>query len=379
MIRFGKFTLELIGALWQPLDPMPPIRVMISLMQQLDIMVQLSDQMLVVPCMIRLSCDSDAYRFKVRDQHAKRVALKMELFPCHAFHRLSVQISKHPMFSRATFGKDALAIEFKTDNHKHVGQQLCDSSNDGGGEDSCAVVLHSPTTCLLTHNGHITRSVLLRIEVSNRMCWHDAVQAIRDAVINTFQQISNVSMVVECPCDMCSEHSSSSNSAERTVYDLRQRKTISRSVRCPISHEQATIITIPASRRTIEQLPPTMPDSERMLSSTTLGAVSQWLSLTDIDAGRLLAWLVGCGDGAALSSLKLSELYKIAEQIPPEHHRFLAQFDATIDNLKGEGELPVSTLYRYLCKLRQEDQTSIGALRHALAECGKHIVANELL
>jgi hypothetical protein len=122
-----------------------------------------------------------------------------------------------------------------------------------------------------------------------------------------------------------------------------------------------------------------MPDSERMLSSTMLGAVSQWLSLTDIDAGCLLAWLVGCGDGVALSSLKLSELYKIAEQIPPEHHRFLAQFDATIDNLKGEGELPVSTLYRYLCKLRQEDQTSIGALRHALAECGKHIVANELL
>jgi hypothetical protein len=233
MIRFGIFSKRVIATLWQDLQPAPPLDVMISLMEQLDILVvQQSTDQIIIPCMIQISSVNNVDRFRVdcEQQHLKRVALKVDMFPMYAFARLMVQISKQPGFSNATFGKDALSIEYKP-------PQVAPHWRS-----TCVLVIRSPTIRLVQYNGHIARSTLIPIECNDDPGWHHAIESIRAIVSQQFQQLRVIHTVVACQCVLCCCNE------PQCLFDLESDASPTIAVRCAISKKLVSVITTPAQQ-----------------------------------------------------------------------------------------------------------------------------------
>jgi hypothetical protein len=219
MIQYGMYSVQVIEKLWHELQPAPPVDVMISLMEQLDILVVKNADLVVVPCMIRVSSINDADRF---EQQPKRVALKVQNFPAYAFCRLMVQISKQAGFCNATFGTDALSIEYKPPPHtaRSIG---------------CVVVVRKPVMQLVRHNeGKPQRVALIAIETSDDAGWQLAIESIRSTIEQ--QQVGEVQAVVACECSVCD------TKGPRCLFDFQQAHTESIEVRCANSKRKVSII-----------------------------------------------------------------------------------------------------------------------------------------
>jgi hypothetical protein len=173
----------------------------------------------VVPCMIRVSSIDDADRF---EQQPKRVALKVQNFPAYAFCRLMVQISKQAGFCNATFGTDALSIEYKSPPHtaRSIG---------------CVVVVLKPVMQKVRHNeGKPQRVALIAIETSDDAGWQLAIESIRSTIEQ--QQVGEVQAVVACECSVCD------TKGPRCLFDFQQAHTESIEVRCANSKRKVSII-----------------------------------------------------------------------------------------------------------------------------------------
>jgi hypothetical protein len=239
MVRYGIYTKPIIAKLWQSLNPSPPLDAMVSLMNQLDMLVlDEANDRIIIPCMIQLSSATDAEQFRIYGNDTKRVWLMMDVFPMYAFYRLMVQVTKQPGFTRSTLGKDALCIEYHSERIEAT-FALDDST---GGTDVVVVVVRSPQLSFVNYNDRLCRPTVIQIETSNNTGWSDAVEAIRNTLLEHFQQVSSVVPVVLCQCEACA--SAPQNNKPQSVFDLVHHSNQTRRVRCPMTRQEVRVTAI---------------------------------------------------------------------------------------------------------------------------------------